>query len=479
MLIALLLAAATPAMAAPAPPSAPRLANPDFRASRTGSVAGWTPPFAGQYRLDRRWGAGHLAPVEGGPPPGAGSALQVFDPAAWRGRLVRFRARVRLVHPGGSAALAMTVERPPPKRAGFNSLMADRPITSTEWRSYEVVGRIAPDAQRLTVMIVARDRAELLVDHVSLEPIRPNPAPPSAAASAYLDAAIALLRDQHIDSPHADWPRVIANARAEIGGAMTSRDTYWAILGVIGELGEPHTAFNPAPLSAAQASPGAAPAQRESPMPDSRLVDDRFGFVHLPWHFGSTEADRRYRDGLRAMLGELDRHALCGWIVDLRGNTGGNMWPMINGLDPLLGEAPFGQFVTARRAVTYWGRLRGAVVPAPEIGRDPPAFTLRGAALPVAVLIDGRTMSSGEMIAIAFVGRPASRSFGAPTGGYTTGNRIVPLSDGATLILTGTFIRDRTGHDYDGRIAPDEAVDPAQAEAAAIAWLSAQPACAR
>jgi carboxyl-terminal processing protease len=28
----------------------------------------------------------------------------------------------------------------------------------------------------------------------------------------------------------------------------------------------------------------------------------------------------------------------CGWIVDLRGNGGGNMWAMLAGIGPILGE---------------------------------------------------------------------------------------------------------------------------------------------
>ena len=32
-----------------------------------------------------------------------------------------------------------------------------------------------------------------------------------------------------------------------------------------------------------------------------------------------------------------DAPDLAGWIVDLRGNTGGNMWPMIAGVGSTLG----------------------------------------------------------------------------------------------------------------------------------------------
>ncbi len=491
MLIAFLLIAAAAALQSAPSASAPAIENPRFEAAPGGNaVAGWAlaPPAArAHYRLDtvedeNGGRAGRLAPVEGAPVEGApaeafGAALQSFGAAPWRGALVRFRARVRLARPGGSAALALSVARPAPKRAGFNDYMADRPILSEAWRSYEIVGRVAPDAETVTVQVMARGGAEVLMDDASFEPVEPDPAPPSAAASAYLDEALRILREGHIDSPGADWPRITANARAEIGGAATARDTYPAIRGVLGELGEPHTSLRPAmPAAAPGGPPLAAPVP---PMPAYKLVAGRFGMVRLPWHIGSPEQGNRYRDMLREGLTLLGRHGVCGWIVDLRGNSGGNMWPMLNGLDPLLGAAPFGQFVTARREVTYWGRIGGEIVPNPAVGREPPAWRLRGGALPVAVLIDERTVSSGEMTAIAFAGRPMSRSFGAPSGGYTTGNRPIRLSDGAMLVLTGVYVRDRIGRDYSGRMTPDEAVEPALAQAAAIRWLAAQRSCAR
>ena len=50
-----------------------------------------------------------------------------------------------------------------------------------------------------------------------------------------------------------------------------------------------------------------------------------------------------------------DRDHLAGWIVDLRHNRGGNMWPMVAGLGPLLGEGRAGAFVDPDGGATWWG----------------------------------------------------------------------------------------------------------------------------
>ncbi len=54
--------------------------------------------------------------------------------------------------------------------------------------------------------------------------------------------------------------------------------------------------------------------------------------------FSGQDADG-FATKLQAIVGELASKGPCGWIVDLRGNGGGNMWPMLAGVGPILGEA--------------------------------------------------------------------------------------------------------------------------------------------
>ena len=46
--------------------------------------------------------------------------------------------------------------------------------------------------------------------------------------------------------------------------------------------------------------------------------------------------------------------------MDLRDNGGGNMWPMIAGIGPLLGDGLYGHFVDADEQVVRWGYENGA-----------------------------------------------------------------------------------------------------------------------
>jgi C-terminal processing protease CtpA/Prc len=78
----------------------------------------------------------------------------------------------------------------------------------------------------------------------------------------------------------------------------------------------------------------------------------------------------------------------------------------------------------------------------------------------VAVLFDRGTASSGEAVAIAFAGRPRSRSFGEHTAGFSTANQNIPLSDGALLFLCSSVAADRTGHPYPDGLNPEVEIPP-------------------
>ena len=175
----------------------------------------------------------------------------------------------------------------------------------------------------------------------------------------------------------ADWPRLISEAHAEISGAKTPADTYFAIRDLIDELGERHTIFIPPPSqaqvdAAAEAGPTGVVAGTE--MPTFGLVDGRVGLVRLPGldalSPGGRERAKTYPSVLKGALEQLDKAPLCGWVVDLRGDTGGDMWPMLAGLDPLLGASPFGFFVSRSGARQAWERSAQGIFPMPVQSTD-------------------------------------------------------------------------------------------------------------
>jgi carboxyl-terminal processing protease len=313
----------------------------------------------------------------------------------------------------------------------------------------------------------------------------PTPTPGmSAEARAYLDQALDLMQQHSINRAQIDWTRLRRAAHTLVANALTPADTYPAIKGALSSLGDGHHSMFLPPDQVAALQSGALDAA--NPGPSGKLLDNGLAYLLVPGVVGSAEGVEGYAATVQRLIRELDAAQPCGWVVDLRRNNGGAMWPMLAGIGPLLGEGQPGAFVTPDGQQTPWfyggGRagygdsvqteLEGAVV-------YPPLDPLP----PVAVLTGRTTFSSGEAIAVAFRGRPDTRSFGLETGGLTTANDEFPLSDGAWILLTVSRFADRTGRVYSGPIVPDEIVNPPETwpdpvlEAAA-AWLLSQPACA-
>lgn len=302
--------------------------------------------------------------------------------------------------------------------------------------------------------------------------------PAGADPQAYLAKAIEILKTRHMNTAQVDWPAVETRARDMAGKAATPAETYPAILYVIQQLKERHSYLLPADQARRQTSgrdPNGAPAAFETPT--GVRLQGRIGQVTVPAFSGSMAQARAYAAAGRKAVETLDRAGVCGWLIDLRGNGGGNMWPMLNSLAGLLGEPPYGAFVGPHDERSTWTLRDGEVVNgrAAAILQAGPKPTLAAAKAPVAVLVGPRTSSSGEFTAMGLAGRPRTRIFGLPSAGFVTANTTYPLPDGALLAVSSGWGEDRTGRRYTDRITPDAPAPDSQAAVdMAMSWLASE-----
>lgn len=300
-------------------------------------------------------------------------------------------------------------------------------------------------------------------------------------ADRYLDEVLTLIEQNHIHRSQIDWAAYKRQVRAAAAGATGLDDLDPALQLAMDLLGDRHSAIcrgqGPCLWQSTQglggwigwSEPGALPAG--------------VAYVRVERNSGSPLSTRQLADQLLAAVQAQDRDGLVGWIVDLRQNGGGNMWPMLAGIGPVLGDGTAGWFVfpegmttpyVAPGAAVTWSYSGGAACFSgqPFLSVTVP-YTLRAPAPRVAVLQDGGTASAGEAIAISFIGRPNTRSFGAATYGLSSVNWSFSLSDGGGLHLLVGLDQDRNGTTYGGSVAPDETTaGPVEAVAAAVAWLS-------
>ena len=161
-----------------------------------------------------------------------------------------------------------------------------------------------------------------------------------------------------------------------------------------------------------------------------RLVGGDLGYLTLPGFAGGGAEAAAYVASAREVVAHAEATGPCGWLVDLRGNGGGNVGPMLMAATPFLRPgAPLG-FADAN-GQRRWARLDedGAwrVDGNPVDAGDPldvpaPCTPPRpaGDQRPVAALVGPATASAGEWTAIALMGQPRTRLFGARTAGIAT-----------------------------------------------------------
>ena len=193
-------------------------------------------------------------------------------------------------------------------------------------------------------------------------------------------------------------------------------------------------------------------------MPTVELLGEGIAIIKLPPFSGNEEEGIKYAN---TVLGVLP-NALKGAILDLRGNRGGNMYPMIAAVHRFLPDDIILQLRTRRYNmeinVDYVTRVT-------KIERQ--------AAIdcPVALLTDEWTGSSGEAVLLCFRGLENAHTFGSPTAGYASCNQPYELPDGSQLVLTTGIDVARTGEEFcDDPIQPDILTDTPLEDA--LEWLN-------
>ena len=241
----------------------------------------------------------------------------------------------------------------------------------------------------------------------------------------------------------AEFARARQLAEEDLAEADSIADTYPLIDSVLKAAGGKHSTL---------VVPGRISPERESaPLP---TVETQKGIVKVTLPPTDQQWDgQEYADAAAKPLVAALEGGACGVIVDLRGNTGGDMGPMLAGVSSILPDGDVLWFSTGNydSPVTIKGSsVRG--------GGTPTTASAEGKfKVPTALLIDEKTGSSGEATLLAFHGLENTRTFGLPTAGYATANISFEMPDGAWILLTTSQNKTRTGEIFgEDPIIPDQ-----------------------
>lgn len=264
-------------------------------------------------------------------------------------------------------------------------------------------------------------------------------------ALAVLDEALSIVSGNALYAGEVDWERESEALRTKFRSIGGTRDSaYLLIRELLSQLKDRHSFFMmPEEVVRFERS---GVERGESKV---HLIDDGIGYIRIDGYVGvdaarSQEFSRRVSRQIEGVAPSVSN----GWILDLRQNSGGNMWPMLSALSSFLGHAPLGFFQDREGTSSPWLL---------EDSEGEAAIDLQESR--VAVLVGSRTASSGEALALAFRGRPNSMSFGKRTAGLATGNTVFKLRDGSQILLTTSLLLDRGLDSHVLGVVPDEIVE--------------------
>lgn len=356
----------------------------------------------------------------------------------------------------GTATLWCQVWDENDKQIGFqNSQGQIGTISGTsDWKNYTMNLTVNASAKKLLIGGYLMGPGKAWFDDFSLTYVEPSNVPASKEVKEFANEVTNIVKTNSIYTDSLNWTQVEADLDELSYGLQTAAQASVLtdyILQQLRKAGDNHS-FIQAKVAAQQYA-----TKNSNPIPpEGKLIDNSIGYISVPGFLSTSDtAMRSFSRKIQTLIHELDtKNNIKGWIVDLRGNTGGNMWPMLAGLTPLTGAGPLGYFVQNVKGVESKNVWKTDVVKVKN------AYKLKKPDTKIAVLIGPRTSSSGEMTTVAFIGRSNTRLFGQPTGGYTTANRTFALSDGSSLLLASSYVADRNQKKYLSKIIPDEMVTP-------------------
>lgn len=208
--------------------------------------------------------------------------------------------------------------------------------------------------------------------------------------------------------------------------------------------------------------------------PRGRIIYDHMAYVYVP----PCEAidsihSNIYTDSLQSLIRKLYNSKPAGWIIDLRDNSGGNMYAMIAGMGPLFPQGDLGYQIGKTEEAWYFKKVHpSGEVDFIALADSADEFPRK---LPIVGLINEKTASAAEGLAISLKCYPKSILIGQKTYGIATGNESFFLSDSACLNITTTIMADCNNVKYPNGVRPNvEIDDPLELFDYAASWINKQ-----
>jgi len=192
----------------------------------------------------------------------------------------------------------------------------------------------------------------------------------------------------------------------------------------------------------------------------SQLIDKKTAYIRIPGNddFSFKKVDSIAND-IATHINKVNSAKIKGWIIDLRVNTGGNMYPILLGLKEFIGSdnIVFGGFRNSKgESSGKWEIKDGKMlIDGIELVRKTELEDPLKKDIPIVILTSCYTASAGEMTTISLIGRKNTYIVGEQTADYTTAVQGFRINKEAGINLSTDYVVDRNSKIYKSSIQPD------------------------
>jgi carboxyl-terminal processing protease len=285
------------------------------------------------------------------------------------------------------------------------------------------------------------------------------------SVKSYLDKSLSIIQQNALNTKDIDWNKLREDVYKKASGAQRYEDILSIYPFIFQKINDHHGSLKYKSKTYSWNKPSQNETNAAKTLATKKYLTVRsekigkdIGYILVP---GNSDFRGQHMDSItksiKKAIAQVNAKNIRGWIVDLRVNTGGNMYPMIAGLSDLIGEGKVGGFLTP----TYqpdgnWIIKDGSFfVDSIKVATVKYAGYPVNPNIPIAILISGNTASSGEMTAISIIGRKKTIVIGEVSAGYTTSNLGFKLNEYSGLNLAVDYAADRNGKIYPKNIEPD------------------------
>ncbi|GGH04499.1 hypothetical protein GCM10007352_07760 [Mucilaginibacter phyllosphaerae] len=199
--------------------------------------------------------------------------------------------------------------------------------------------------------------------------------------------------------------------------------------------------------------------KKGKPAIETTMLENGYGYLLIPGNNPTQPGEiQKIASQIQDSLAKLNPSKLKGIVIDLRLNTGGNMWPMILGVGNLVSKGKLGYFIYPDASKNESWLVKDTSI----YSDTTKVCTIKALAkvnpkIKIAVLTSPYTASSGEATVITFKGQKNARIIGDTTAGYTTANESFGYY-GVEFIMAQAAEADRNGNIYYKNVPPDQDV---------------------